>query len=139
VLEEADRSLHDALCVVRCLVHNRALLRNKRLMLAYMCVAPAEGRTALRALARYQASVFGSRADAARASRARSWSSCHCRQTPRKAPQALAARGTGPSLFPLKTANAGMPRTLACTVALESPVLAVNVGNPHARLVRQLR
>ena len=26
VLEEADRSLHDALCVVRCLVHNRALL-----------------------------------------------------------------------------------------------------------------
>jgi T-complex protein 1 subunit delta len=26
MLEEADRSLHDALCVVRCLVHNRALL-----------------------------------------------------------------------------------------------------------------
>jgi len=26
VLEEADRSLHDALCVVRCLVHNRFLL-----------------------------------------------------------------------------------------------------------------
>lgn len=26
VLDEADRSLHDALCVVRCLVHNRALL-----------------------------------------------------------------------------------------------------------------
>ena len=26
VLEEADRSLHDALCVVRCLVHNKAIL-----------------------------------------------------------------------------------------------------------------
>jgi T-complex protein 1 subunit delta len=26
MLEEADRSLHDALCVVRCLVHNRAIL-----------------------------------------------------------------------------------------------------------------
>jgi T-complex protein 1 subunit delta len=26
MLEEADRSLHDALCVVRCLVHNKALL-----------------------------------------------------------------------------------------------------------------
>ena len=26
VLEEADRSLHDALCVVRCLVKNRALI-----------------------------------------------------------------------------------------------------------------
>lgn len=26
VLEEAERSLHDALCVVRCLVHNKALL-----------------------------------------------------------------------------------------------------------------
>ena len=26
VLEEAERSLHDALCVVRCLVHKRALV-----------------------------------------------------------------------------------------------------------------
>jgi T-complex protein 1 subunit delta len=26
MLEEADRSLHDALCVVRCLVHNKAIL-----------------------------------------------------------------------------------------------------------------
>lgn len=26
VLEEADRSLHDALCVIRCLVKKRALL-----------------------------------------------------------------------------------------------------------------
>lgn len=26
VLEEADRSIHDALCVVRCLVRNRALI-----------------------------------------------------------------------------------------------------------------
>jgi T-complex protein 1 subunit delta len=26
VLEEADRSLHDALCVIRCLVKNRALI-----------------------------------------------------------------------------------------------------------------
>lgn len=26
VLEEAERSLHDALCVVRCLVHKRALI-----------------------------------------------------------------------------------------------------------------
>ena len=26
VLEEADRSLHDALCVIRCLVHNKAIL-----------------------------------------------------------------------------------------------------------------
>ena len=26
VLEEADRSLHDALCVVRCLVHKRFLI-----------------------------------------------------------------------------------------------------------------
>ena len=26
VLEEAERSLHDALCVIRCLVHKRALI-----------------------------------------------------------------------------------------------------------------
>jgi T-complex protein 1 subunit delta len=26
VLEEAERSLHDALCVIRCLVHKRALV-----------------------------------------------------------------------------------------------------------------
>ena len=26
VLEEAERSLHDALCVVRCLVHKRAMI-----------------------------------------------------------------------------------------------------------------
>jgi T-complex protein 1 subunit delta len=30
VLEEADRSLHDALCVVRCLVKKRALLPGKQ-------------------------------------------------------------------------------------------------------------
>lgn len=32
VLEEADRSLHDALCVIRCLVNKRFLIAGGRLL-----------------------------------------------------------------------------------------------------------
>ena len=43
VLEEADRSLHDALCVLRCLVHKRALIPGEgggrsRVDMAALCV-----------------------------------------------------------------------------------------------------
>jgi len=30
VLEEADRSIHDALCVIRCLVKERFVIKNRK-------------------------------------------------------------------------------------------------------------
>lgn len=53
VLEEADRSIHDALCVVRCLVRNRALIAGggaPEIELALKLAALADGLEGLDAI-----------------------------------------------------------------------------------------